>query len=525
MPDPSILPREVFLQIIYDTIGGKPDQWMYCYHFLPADLCLVNWQWYRALTPLLYSRFEFTGYGEHVKSLWAFFRTIILRPELAGHIRMLGFTTEWTPARPPKTAALYRKNAKIVQQAINQAGLQHVGSAEAELRQADHRSLVALILAHAPNLAMLQLHVLREDPWLDTILAHAISSSRNSDGTDAPEAVAFQSLRTLYIASGEAPHISGRNTYQTHHVSYPARMNAQRAFLGLLKLQELQIIDAQLDEDLSMVQAEENALTHLTIAFRSPVENIKPVLRYTSRLTHLSLALSISGRHIDLAMHQDLWKGLLPLREQLIYLDLFSPDMRKDPEGYTSHTTPREEIFRQYDHLSFCCPLRRFTKLRQLCITPLLLLGHRCRHEPPLKFINHMPPNCESFALYGGDRSWILEYIERLTEEMANIPHNKPPLVLNSIVVDAPWPPVWAGRLPYRSMVEICKQNRIMFNTAGRDFLFYGGENTHFAQTTHERGVGMGTKETWMKAKKMKDVMPRGITVDMHKGTLDEDWV
>ncbi|KAL4787061.1 hypothetical protein BJX76DRAFT_354473 [Aspergillus varians] len=296
MPDPSTLPRELFLQIFYDTIGGKPDRWMYCYHVLPADLCLVNKQWYRALTPLLYSRFEFTGHGEHAKSLWGFFRTIILRPELAGHIRMLGFTMAWTPVRPPKTAALYRKNAKIVRQAIEQA--------EAELRQADHRSLVALVLAHAPNLAILQLHVLRDDPWLDAILAHAISrTGSSSGGTDAaprPEAVAFQSLQTLYIASGETPRFYGRNAHQTRHVSYPARMNAQRAFLRLPNLQELQLIDAQLDEDVlvSAAQAEEeSALTQLTIAFRSPVENIKPVLRYTSRLTHLSLALSITGRH------------------------------------------------------------------------------------------------------------------------------------------------------------------------------------------------------------------------------------
>ncbi|KAL5340316.1 hypothetical protein BJX70DRAFT_123663 [Aspergillus crustosus] len=527
MPDPSTLPREVFLQIIYDTIGTKPDQWMYCYHFLPADLCLVNWQWNRALTPLLYSRFEYTGYGEHAKSLWGFFRTVMLRPELAPHIRMLGFTTEWTPARPPKTAALYRKNAKLVQKAIDQVGLQHVGDAEAELRQADHRSLIAAILAHAPNLAMLQLHVLREDPWLDTILAHAISRAHNSDSTDGdtPEAVAFQSLHTLYIASGEAPRISGRNTYQTHHVSYPARMNAQRAFLRLPKLQELQIIDAQLDDDLSMIPAEETALTKLTIAFRSPVENIKPVLQYTSKLTHLSLALSITGRHFDLTIHQDLWNALLPLRKQLVFLDLFSPDMRKDPEGYTSHTTPREEIFKQYNHLSYCPPLRQFPKLRQLAITPLLLLGHRCQHSPPLKFVNHIPPNCESLALYGGDRSWILSYIHRLADELAAIPHNKPPLLLNSIVVDAPWPPNWSGYLPYKGMIDICKQNRIMFNTAGRDFLFYGGENTHFAVVTHETDVGWGVKEEWMRRKKMGDVMPRGIVVDMHRGTLDGEWV
>ncbi|KAL2822435.1 hypothetical protein BJX63DRAFT_376497 [Aspergillus granulosus] len=524
MPDPSSLPREVFLQIIYDVIGGKPDQQMYCYRVLPAELCLVNWQWSHALAPLLYSRFEFNGSDGKVKSLWGFFRTIILRPELAGQIRMLSFTNECKPVKPPKTAGLYRKNAKAIQQAINQAGLGYVGDAEVELRLADHRSLVALILAHAPKLAMLQLHIAREDLWLDTVLAHAIAR-RDSDSSDTPQAVAFQSLRALYLASAETPPISPRNTYQSHHVSYPARMNQQRAFLRLPKLQELQLIDAQLDDNVANIEPEETSLTQLTIAFRSPVENLKPVLKYTTKLTHLSLSLSITGRHFDLQMHLDMWNALLSLREQLVYLDLYSPEMNKDPEGYNGERTPRDELFRAYSQLSYCCPLRRFTKIRQLSITPLLLLGHRCQHESPLKFVNHIPPNCESFALYGGERSWILSYIERLVDEMACIPHNKPPLRLNSIVVDAPWPPNWAGRLPYRSMIEICKRNRIMFNTAGRDFLFYGGENTHFARVTHDAVTGGSTKERWMVEKKMRDVMPRGIVVDMHRGTLDEDWV
>ncbi|KAL3443242.1 hypothetical protein BJX65DRAFT_209167 [Aspergillus insuetus] len=524
MPDPSTLPREIFLQIIYDAIGGKPDQWMYCYSILPADFCVLNKSWYHALNPLLYSRFEFNGSAEATKSLWGFFRAIILRPELAGHIRMLGLTSECKPAPPPKTAGLYRKNAKLVQRAIAQAGLGHVGDAEAELRQADHRALVALILAHTPNLAMLQLHVAREDPWLDTILAHAINH-RNRNGSDVPDALAFQSLRTLYLASAETPPINARNRYQSHHVSYPARMNKQRAFLRLQNLQELQLIDAQLDDDLTTNQAEENHLTQLTIAFRSPVENLNLVLNYTTKLTHLSLSLSITGRHYNLQMHQDMWNALIPLRNQLLYLDLYSPEMNRDPEGYESERTPRSELFKAYKDLSFCCPLRRFPRIRQLSITPLLLLGHNCRHEPPLKFVNHLPPNCESFALYGGERLWILSYIEKLAEEMALIPHNNPPFHLNSIVVNAPWPPTWSGRLPYGAMVGICKEKRIMFNTAGRDFMFYGGENMHFAKVTHNAAVRSETKKEWLVRRKMADVMPRGLVVDGERGTLDEEWV
>ncbi|KAL2847510.1 hypothetical protein BJY01DRAFT_212459 [Aspergillus pseudoustus] len=526
MPDPSHLPREVFLQIIYDVIGGKPDQWMYCYGLLPPDLCLVNWAWYHALTPLLYSRFEFNASGERAHALWGFFRAIILRPELAGHIRMLGLTNACKPVKPPKTAALYRKNAKVVQRAIGQAGLEHVGDAEAELRKADHRSLVAMILAHAPNLAMLQIHVAREDPWLDTILAHALAR-RNSDSSDAPEAVAFQSLRALYIASAEAPPIDSRSTYRSHHVSYPARMNQQRAFLRLPKLQELQILDAQLDDDLASIELEENSLTQLTIAFRSPVENFKPVLQYTSKLTHLSLSLSITGRHYDMQMRLDMWDALLPLRNQLIYLDLYSPEMNRAPDGYEHERTPRSELFKPYTHLSYCCPLRQFPKIRQLNITPLLLLGHRCRHDTPLKFVNHLPPNCESLALYGGEQSWIIYYIEQLADEMAAIPQNKQPHFprLYSIVVDAPWPPTWAGRLPYRGMIDICKEKRIMFNTAGSSFLFYGGEKTHFGRLTHDSARGRDVRETWVVERKNRDVMPRGIVVDMQRGTLDEDWV
>jgi hypothetical protein len=122
-------------------------------------------------------------------------------------------------------------------------------------------------------------------------------------------------------------------------------MNKQRAFLRLPNLQELQLIDAQLDDDLSTLEPEENSLTQLTIAFRSPVENLQPVLDYTTKLTHLSLSLSITGRHYDLQMHHDMWNALLPLRNQLVYLDIYSPEMNKDPEGCESERTPRTELF------------------------------------------------------------------------------------------------------------------------------------------------------------------------------------
>ncbi|KAL2819088.1 hypothetical protein BDW59DRAFT_151685 [Aspergillus cavernicola] len=440
----------------------------------------------------------------------------MLRPELAAHIRHLTLTTPFKPIRPPKTKGLYRSNRKIIQQALTRAGLANVGDPETELRQADHRALIGLILAHAPRLVTLQLHVAKDDPYLDAILVHAVD--RGQKKSDTPQAVAFQVLRTLYLASADAPPINLRARYRMRQISY-ACMKKDRPFIRLPRLRELQIINAQLEDDLAMIQPEENSLTELTITFKSPVQNIQPVLRYTTKLTQLSLAVNVPGSQIDLVMHEDLWKAILPFRDQLQYLDLHEPRRTMYSQGHpNSRLTPQSGAVADGRHVSFCCPLHQFTKLRQLCISPQLLLGHQCPHPSPTKFVSHLPPALESFALYCGHN-----YIERLSEEVLAIPQKKPRMPLNSILIDTQtW---WSRDLPCESITGACRRNRIMLNTAGGDFLFYGGDRTHFADKTYDvikSGEVHAADLAWKKA---RDIMPKGLTVQTHSGTLDENWV
>ncbi|KAL4938804.1 hypothetical protein BDV06DRAFT_46713 [Aspergillus oleicola] len=80
------------------------------------------------------------------------------------------------------------------------------------------------------------------------------------------------------------------------------------------------------------------------------------------------------------------WNCLLQFKDQLEYLDIYPED--------SFRFTPTS------DEGEFCPPLPEFTKLRYLSIAPRVLLGHKCEHDSPNKFRNHLPPHILSIFLY-----------------------------------------------------------------------------------------------------------------------------
>ncbi|OJJ60347.1 hypothetical protein ASPSYDRAFT_42068 [Aspergillus sydowii CBS 593.65] len=528
MPDPATLPRELFLQVLYHVLGDSPDQWPHRPIQVPPEWCLVNRNWYRAATPLLYSWFEFDGHPGKIYSLWVFWLTILERPDLAVHVRHLRLLTQFKAPRLPEDAAgMYREAAPLAKKKLAEAGLGNVGDPEGDLNQGNNLPILALILLYCPRLVSLALHVAVVDPYLDALLASAVI--RHWETGNAPLRLAFQSLRRLHIATDEEASPSDGSpssiAVELTGKRRPSCIGKRRPFLRLPNLQELRLIDAVLESDVD-TPSEDTSLTELTIVFNSPVENLRPVLQYTTKLTKLSLSLDTVNEQFDVSIHQKLWDAILPLRHQLEYLDLFEPP--KPVPWNKRHELPKPFLLN--DHLSFCCPLYQFTKLRQLCITPRLLLGNNCAHTPSLKFVSHLPRSLQSFALYGRSSQRIIEGIECLEDEISAIPLNKPlllPLLL-SIVIDSPNPPrrlqhLWRSNVPGKHIADICVRKRIMWHTNSGLLLLEGGRKTFFAIRTHNN-IPTSPDNTLARLKKRRaaDIVPMGLNVQGYRGVLNE---
>ncbi|KAL4922628.1 hypothetical protein BDW62DRAFT_196632 [Aspergillus aurantiobrunneus] len=136
MPDPSRLPREFFVQILSDVVGGRPDE-----HGLPV---------------------------------------------LFHH------------GREKIETDLHEDTIDFSEDALAIAGLGDVGDPEADLYKGRHSPVIALILLQCRRSASLELHVARHDPYLDAVLARAVV--RDWGGRTPPRKIPFECLRRLYTA-------------------------------------------------------------------------------------------------------------------------------------------------------------------------------------------------------------------------------------------------------------------------------------------------------------------------------------
>ncbi|KAL3449916.1 hypothetical protein BJX65DRAFT_305928 [Aspergillus insuetus] len=219
MPDPSGLPREVFQQILYDVIGGKPDQW-------PHIPC-------RAVTPLLYAYFEFDGRRKNMMSFWCFIFTILDNPELAIHVRHLTFTDQLKPSRRvADDIDKYCKLAPTFSEELAITGLDAVGFPQEHVEVGSHRPMFALLLLHCPRLASLHFHVPSQGPYLAAILLDAIV--RRWEGQPSPK-VALQHLRRLCVAIAEA---KVEEPERRFWVQAPVYIEKEQPFFRLPKLED-----------------------------------------------------------------------------------------------------------------------------------------------------------------------------------------------------------------------------------------------------------------------------------------------
>ncbi|KAL4951179.1 hypothetical protein BDW69DRAFT_170680 [Aspergillus filifer] len=90
------------------------------------------------------------------------------------------------------------------------------------MARGDNQPMLDLILLLCPNIVSLRLHVATVDPYLDAVLASAVV--RDWKGK-TPPMLAYQSLRTLHIATAEA---AGYNEEFVPIINAPRRQSPNK---------------------------------------------------------------------------------------------------------------------------------------------------------------------------------------------------------------------------------------------------------------------------------------------------------
>ncbi|KAL2817887.1 hypothetical protein BJX63DRAFT_385345 [Aspergillus granulosus] len=142
-------------------------------------LLLVKRKWYQALLPRVYSSWSYNGTSHSYMSLFRFLRTILTSPHIAALVQTLNvgnwghgipFYLSYDVVAPSPT------EEGLLSDAIRRAGIDYLKHEILEKvlsptkSTADHRPLMALLVAHLPNLSTLYAHVPRSDPYLHAVL-------------------------------------------------------------------------------------------------------------------------------------------------------------------------------------------------------------------------------------------------------------------------------------------------------------------------------------------------------------------
>ncbi|KAL4968114.1 uncharacterized protein BDV14DRAFT_197344 [Aspergillus stella-maris] len=264
-----------------------------------------------------------------------------------------------------------------------------------------HKPLMALIVAHCPSVHRLHMNATEDDGFLDDILCWA---SYGASHPACPKALCFQNVDELSIEPTTTSCIN---------------IGIDRPYYRLPKLRTFVAGSASVSFGRKRrIPIEYNScIQNLCLKVNRPGFDWSNLLGVMTNLRQLSICLGIDwarddsnddnaannasdfnneidndavvdGEEYDTGKtitQSDLWNCLLQFKDQLEYLDIYQEESKK--------TYASEKKW-------FCPPLREFTKLRHLSITPRLLLGHECEHFPPRKFRNHLPPNILSIFLY-----------------------------------------------------------------------------------------------------------------------------
>ncbi|KAL2868898.1 uncharacterized protein BJX67DRAFT_349496 [Aspergillus lucknowensis] len=357
--------------------------------------------------------------------------------------------------------------------------------------------LVALVLAHCPNLVRLSLHTGIRDAFLARILHFAIE--RRATAEQVP-GIAFQKLEKLYVSPSNC---LDRYAGQLRVIPYSqTSLDRYRRYHHLPRLKEFVILNGSISEGAIKrpTPFEQLALPRIN----NFLPQIEPLFRMSSGLRHLSFS---SRYQKGPQFHRSFWPTLNHLKDTLEYLDFY--------EEHYDHMPGQKKYFPDLQELSFCPPLAEFTKLRYLATTPLLLLGHRCKHETPDKLRSHLPPNLESLGFYTYRTDWLASHIPYFEIELEAIVLDAiPRRKLSSICLD------FDNRLPLGKMRHAATEHGITFRTDGSSCMLYAGRESPFAEASRG-GITISALAETLLSRKTAEIIPRCMTVQSVKGKLD----
>lgn len=415
------------------------------YSFDPilSSLCLVNRRWNGIFTPQLYAHYDFKNNADEFGSLWCFLRTLVTRPDIAQHVRQLTLHENLFPAFSLDGKKLrsikdhYDGNSPWLETAFSQAGWNEPyinrsrwGLSLAQQDQNDvtlaemarkvisndfpslvdkghittdnlyHKSyrfpLFALVIAHCPRLRRLSTPVHLVDPFLDEVLYWA---TYGATGPNRPKEIGLQELESLSLQREESFGCSPDTGFVVHSSRKPV---CARPYYRLPQLKQLDTDETFKDRGVfdDVKKPYQSNIQELTALYPKEILSLPngTLLSRISNLRSLSLSLApcaMPASHSTIINHySQFWNCLTHFRDTLEYLDI---DTDTDLQHFIQ--TYGIQIPGEEDH-PFCPPLAKFTKLKYLASTPLLLYGNRCQHEPPSKIPSHLPKSLVALGLY-----------------------------------------------------------------------------------------------------------------------------
>ncbi|KAL2818176.1 hypothetical protein BDW59DRAFT_152226 [Aspergillus cavernicola] len=428
--------------------------------------------------------------------------------------------------------ALYKESRPWLKPAMAAVGFSHGVSLGFDLRTGAERALnrgdtllayqcplVALIVAHCPNLTHLTMHLWPSgvDPWFDWTLGFAVG--RQAGLLELGEKP-LQRLQRLEVTTWM---IRGANQVVTAGAPFEIS-EEHRPFYRLPRLKELTTFRARITQsvadldDLSNIPKTIERLTLHGLALH--LMHPKRMLELTPHLRQLTLHIPGNPGNVIVdplenngpSLYQRLWDWLLPFKHQLEYLDLYQEEVHR-------------MVFLDWHNASpgtnFCVPLREFTRLRQLNIPLLMLAGNSCAlHDHPVKFRNHLPPNIETLGLYTNDLASLDRWVDptRVRKELKGIvqegTHRRN--WLKTIILDD----YHQGNLPARTMRRIAYRRGIAWFTSSDRFLFRGGQDTPLAITAQGGGMSREDLHAAIESLLQQWVMPQGLTVHGIEGEM-----
>ena len=263
MPDPTSLPTELFEKIV----GRLP------WKQLPKA-CIVSRPWHVIATKCLYKSYNYNDELHFSGRLLRFTRTIISNPEIAALVHNPTIRS-WPPDEGPVPfrscsgtgAYIPTWEQVLLVDALDAADLRLERQTDFASVMSDRRALVALLIAHLPNLTLLDYSMRAKDEFFGRLLGNALRKDAHRLQKQVLQNLTYGRLDGWeYI----------QTTYDGIH------FNMIRPIFFLPRLQNLTLLDLGVDEDDKLeYEAGRCSISHLTLKVTkaSTVSSVSSLVR------------------------------------------------------------------------------------------------------------------------------------------------------------------------------------------------------------------------------------------------------